>query len=51
LFDQVLRCQFGSTRGSGCGITAVDARTDGAYQLRCLILILSMDELFCRKAS
>jgi hypothetical protein len=52
LFDQVLRGQFGGTRayGSGCGITAVDARTDGAYQrmryqLRCLILVLSMAEL------
>jgi hypothetical protein len=52
LFDQVLRGQFGGTRayGSGCGITAVDARTDGTYQgmryqLRCLILVLSMTEL------
>jgi hypothetical protein len=52
LFDQVLRCQFGGTRayGSGCGITVVDARTDGAYQgmryqLCCLILVLSMTEL------
>jgi hypothetical protein len=53
LFDQVLRGQFGGTRAycSGCGIAAVDARTDGAYQgmryqLRCLILVLSMTELF-----
>jgi hypothetical protein len=52
LFDQVLRCQFGGTRayGSGCGIAAVDAGTDGAYQgmryqLRCLILVLFMAEL------
>ncbi|PIT47607.1 hypothetical protein BHC51_05110 [Snodgrassella alvi] len=47
-----MRCQFGGTRayGSGCGIAAVDAGTDGAYQgmryqLRCLILVLFMAEL------
>ncbi|PIT60409.1 hypothetical protein BHC59_00190 [Snodgrassella alvi] len=52
MFDQVLSCQFGGTRpyGSGCGIAAVDARTNGAYQgmgyqLRCLILVLFMAEL------